>query len=107
MSEVTDIEPRHLVAHWNALDLPATITPGCSWTIVGSGAHLAEEVAVARFGAANRVPMIGRDRSTVRAVALLGRAAALDGKVAGEYATPYYVRSGDVGAGKRYPRFSG
>ena len=105
LSEVTDIEPRHLVAHWNALDLSVRITPGRGWTIVGSGAHLAEEAAATRFGAANRVPMIGRDRSTVRAVALLGRAAALDGKGAGEYATPYYVRSGDVGAGKRYPRF--
>lgn len=105
LSEATDIEPRHLVAHWNALDLSVRITPDRGWTIVGSGAHLVEEAAATRFGAANRVPMIGRDRSTVRAVALLGRAAALDGKVAGEYATPYYVRSGDVGAGKRYPRF--
>lgn len=105
LTQVVDIAPDQLAEHWSAAELPGQNAAGCSWLAVGSGAHLVSDAAAVQFGAANQVPAVGSDQSTVRAVAALGRSAALDGKVAGQYAAPNYLRSGDIGNQKRYPRF--
>lgn len=106
LAQVVDIAPGRLNDHWSAIELPQEIAAGCSWTVVGSGADLAYAAAAQQFGAARHVAPVSTDRSTARAVASLGRSAALDGGVAGQYAAPDYLRSGDIGNQKRYPRFS-
>ena len=105
LTQVVDIAPDQLTEHWSTAELPRQNAAGCSWMSVGSGAHLVSDAAAQQFGAAGQVSAVSSDQSTVRAVVALGRSAALDGRLAGQYAAPNYLRSGDIGNQKRYPRF--